>query len=108
LRLPVKRPRLGQLCSIRSHTRVTKREKTGAGGARTIRDQSLLGDIGANIAGLHSGMGFFLWLRDGWLHQLEGYAYGEGTRDIDFVTAMYDSVEPRRTVFLGQGPLSGD
>ncbi len=38
---------------------------------------SPFGDVEATIAGMKHGAGFLLWLKDGWLHELEGYSYDE-------------------------------
>jgi hypothetical protein len=54
-----------------------------------------LGDIGANVVGLEHGMGFLLWLRDGHVHKLEGFSYGESTSDIDFERVGFGAVGPR-------------
>ena len=36
------------------------------------------GDVVADIPGVkNGGLGFFLYVRDGYLHKLEGYTYGE-------------------------------
>jgi hypothetical protein len=35
------------------------------------------GDVVADIFGLKSGAGFLIWVRDGYLNQLEGYTYNE-------------------------------
>jgi hypothetical protein len=56
------------------------------------------GDIEATVKGLNNGAGFLIWVKNGYLKQLEGYTYGEkwplelsdyvlryrdGTRNID-------------------------
>jgi len=67
---------------------VAKREFTGAGfyttfavasGARRLPDTPSrnLDDVVANIGGLKMGAGFILSVRDGLLHKLEGYSYGD-------------------------------
>jgi len=83
--------------------RVTARKNTGAGFYTTldVSRRSLIegvaspvGDVGAVIAGLEHGMGFLLWLRDGHIHELEGYAY-EDTSGIDFERVAFGAVGPR-------------
>jgi hypothetical protein len=82
---------------------VTARKNTGAGFYTTLDVSrrspiegvaSPVGDIGAAIAGLEHGMGFLLWLRDGHIHKLEGYAY-EDTSGIDFERVAFGAVGPR-------------
>jgi hypothetical protein len=84
--------------------RVTARENTGAGFYTTLDVShrspitdvtSPLGDVGANVVGLEHGMGFLLWLRDGHIHKLEGFSYGESTSDIDFERVGFGAVGPR-------------
>lgn len=68
---------------------VTKRMNSGAGFLTTIcvpadtdpvSGPSVLGEeTGARVIGLEHGLGFVLFLSDGRLRQLEGYAYGENT-----------------------------
>ena len=85
-------------------TRVVSRENTGAGFFTTFAVTSgvpiegmkvPLGDVGATVHGLTNGMGFLLWLKDGWLHQLEGYSYEEDTSDLDFDRVEFGGVAPR-------------
>jgi hypothetical protein len=45
------------------------------------------------IDGLRHGMGFILWLKDGYLELLEGYSYEESTVEIDFERAGFDVVK---------------
>ena len=84
--------------------RVTARENTGAGFYTTLDVShrspiksvaSPLGDVGATVVGLEHGMGFLLWLRDGHIHQLEGFSYGESTSSIDFERVAFGAVGPR-------------
>jgi hypothetical protein len=67
---------------------VEKREFTGAGFYTKFRlspetrrapgNRSLnLSDVLANIAGMKMGAGFVLLVRDGAIHTLEGYSYGD-------------------------------
>ena len=37
-------------------------------------------------------MGVLLWLRDGYIHRLEGYSYGESTSGIDFERVAFGAV----------------
>jgi hypothetical protein len=83
--------------------RVTARKNTGAGFYTTLDVSprspvdgvaSPVGNVGAAIAGLEHGMGFLLWLRDGHIHKLEGYAY-EDTSGIDFERVAFGAVGRR-------------
>jgi hypothetical protein len=83
--------------------RVTARKNTGAGFYTTLDVShrspiegvaSPVGNVGATVAGLQYGMGFLVWLRDGHIHKLEGYAY-EDTSGIDFERVAFGAVEPR-------------
>jgi len=83
--------------------RVTARKNTGRGFYTTLDVShcspikgvaSPVGDVGATVAGLQHGMGFLLWLRDGHIHELEGYAY-EDTSGIDFERVAFGAVGPR-------------
>jgi len=68
------------------------RENTGAGFyARFVVDRALSTAIGdmrsrngqeAKIDGLEHGMGFILWLEEGYADCLEGYSYAESTTGI--------------------------
>ena len=84
--------------------RVTARENTGAGFYATLHVShgspikgvaGPLDDVGASVVGLKYGMGFLLWLRDGHIHQLEGYSYEESTSGIDFERVAFGAVGPR-------------
>jgi hypothetical protein len=69
------------------------RENTGAGFFLNFdvnRDQTpaiagerLRNGPQAQIAVLSHGMGFILWLKDGYAHQLEGYTYDDSTVGMD-------------------------
>jgi hypothetical protein len=92
------------LAGQQGKVRVTVRENTGAGFHTTLDASrgspirgvtSPLGDVGATIVGLQHGMGFLLWLRDGHIHQLEGYSYEESTSGIDFERVAFGPVGPR-------------
>ncbi len=85
--------------------RAIARENTGAGFFTTFTvasDQILegvrspVGDVGATVQGLKHGMGFLLWIKDGLMYQLEGYANGdEDTSGLDFDRVDFGNVEPR-------------
>ncbi|MDR6291428.1 hypothetical protein E9232_003962 [Inquilinus ginsengisoli] len=84
--------------------RILTRENTGAGfyatfevlsGPPIIGAASPLGDVEAAVQGLAHGMGFLLWLKDGRLHQLEGYSYDESTSGLDFEHLNFGPIRPR-------------
>jgi hypothetical protein len=92
------------LAGQQGKVRVTARENTGAGFYTTLDVShrspikgvaSPLGDVGATVVGLEHGMGFLLWLRDGHIHKLEGFSYGESTSGIDFEGVAFGVVGPR-------------
>ena len=92
------------LASRSERVRVIARENTGAGFYTTLDGShyppikgvaSPLGDVAATVVGLEHGMGFMLWLRDGHIHKLEGYSYGESTSGINFERVAFESVGPR-------------
>jgi hypothetical protein len=92
------------LAGQQGKVRATARENTGAGFYTTLDVShrlpiegvaSPLGDVGATVVGLEHGMGFLLWLRDGHIHKLEGFAYGESTSGIDFERVAFEAVGPR-------------
>ena len=92
------------LAGQQGKVRVTAREYTGVGFYATLDVShrspingvaSPLGDVGATVVGLQHGMGFLLCLRDGHIHQLEGYSYDESTSDIDFERVAFGAVGPR-------------
>jgi len=66
---------------------VVERDLTGVGFFLTFRlddssvmrlgtDKLTFGDVVAEIPGIEGGVGFLLYVRDGVLHQLEGYTFG--------------------------------
>ena len=80
---------------------VSARQNTGAGcfinlrvekGSQLSEIDSPVGHIHATVSGLSRGLGFMLWLRDGWLDQLEGFSYEESTEDINLEQASFDNV----------------
>ncbi|MHB8503375.1 MAG: hypothetical protein ACYDCG_15700 [Candidatus Acidiferrales bacterium] len=70
------------------------RENTGAGfytdfsadriSHPAIRGERLRTGPAARVDGLKQGMGFILWLKEGYAHHLEGYSYGESTTGLVF------------------------
>jgi len=73
---------------------VRSRENTGAGFYTMLDVQrASMGPVGgerlrkgpeAKIDGFKHGMGFILWLKDGYLDCLEGYSYDDSTVGVDF------------------------
>jgi hypothetical protein len=63
----------------------------GIGGhkSRDMRDGPL-----AKVDGIEHGMGFILWLHDGYANHLEGYSFGGSTVDIDFATVAFELWTP--------------
>jgi hypothetical protein len=76
------------------------RENTGAGSYTSFAvDRSSGAPVGGErlrngpamrIDGLQHGMGFILWLKDGYAELLEGCSYGESTSEIDFQRAGFE------------------
>ena len=76
------------------------RENTGAGfytrftvdRASTIATggMRLRNGPAAKIDGLEQGMGFILWMKEGYADCLEGYSYSESTTGIDFEAAGFE------------------
>lgn len=86
-------PELAVALAQLEEIKVTGRRNTGAGFYTTFEISpasavkgvaSPLGRVGTTVAGLEHGMGFLLWLRDGYIHELEGFSYEESTSTIDF------------------------
>ena len=80
---------------------IDNRENTGGGfytrfsvkrdaGIRLPLHPRLRDGPGARIDGLAHGMGFVLWLEDGFASCLEGYSYAEHTVDLDFATVGFE------------------
>ena len=86
---------------------VIERENSGAGFFTTMATRGdtdsvssltpLGREVAARIAGLDHGMGFKLFLEDGRLRTLEGFTYGESTRDLDFEQLTFEVLK------VGQG-----
>jgi hypothetical protein len=80
----------------------SSRENTGAGfythfevertSPPTI-EHGPLGGPEAKIDGLEHGMGFILWLENGYAKCLEGYCYDESTVGIDFEQVGFEITE---------------
>lgn len=86
-----------QLC----RATVTKRENTGGGfftdisvpeDAPSVGRHKVLGlATHARVEGLEHGLGFVLFLREGRLHQLEGFAWGpESTMPLDLNSLSFE------------------
>jgi len=84
---------------------VRSRENTGAGFFTNLdvrRDpafkiphtENSRGEVNANVAGLESGIGFILFLKDGYLDYLEGYSFEETTVPIDWETVSFELISP--------------
>ena len=79
---------------------ILKRENTGAGfythftvertSSAAVGGQRLRQGPAASINGLDHGMGFILWLKEGYLDCLEGYSYEESTTAIAFEEATFE------------------
>jgi hypothetical protein len=78
------------------------RENTGAGfytrfqverssGAAIKGEHSRAGPE-IKVAGLEHGMGFILWLKEGYANCLEGYSYAESTTDIVLESAAFEVI----------------
>jgi hypothetical protein len=83
-----------------STAKVLRRENTGAGfytditvdrtSSPAIGSERLRAGPTVRVKGLDHGMGFILWLREGYAHQLEGYSYGESTAEILLEQATFE------------------
>ncbi len=79
---------------------VLRRENTGAGfytdfsieraSHPAIGGERMRSGPAAKVDGLKQGMGFILWLKEGYVHHLEGYSYGESTTEIDFEQTEFE------------------
>ena len=82
---------------------VLSRENTGAGfytrfaveraSYAAIGGERLRHGPAARVEGLAHGMGFILWLKEGYADQLEGYCYGETTTGIAFERAGFEILQ---------------
>ncbi len=48
----------------------------------------------ATLVGLEYGMGFILWLEDGYADHLEGYSFQESTAGIDLENVAFELWSP--------------
>jgi hypothetical protein len=79
------------------------RENTGAGfftrfsvdraSSTAIGGERLRAGPQAKIDGLEHGMGFILWLKEGYADCLEGYSYAESTTGIDLEAAGFEILQ---------------
>jgi predicted transcriptional regulator len=78
---------------------VTDRRNTGAGfytafkvdsRCQIVSVNSPIGEVTAEVSGLDHGMGFLLWLKNGYINQLEGYSFEEDTSDIDWTNLNFE------------------
>ena len=79
---------------------VLSRENTGAGfysnlsvergSMPVIGGERLRNGPTAKVDGLQHGMGFILWLKQGYVDCLEGFCYDESTAEIDFGKASFE------------------
>src|ERR1700722_2850700 len=79
------------------------RKNTGAGfctyfdvgraSSTAIGGEHLRDGPAVTIDGLTFGMGFILWLKEGYADSLEGYCYEESTIGIDFENVSFEIVE---------------
>jgi len=79
---------------------VLSRENTGAGfytyfsvdhaSSAAIGGERLRSGPAARVDGLVHGMGFILWLKEGYVDCLEGYCYDESTTGIVFEQAGFE------------------
>jgi hypothetical protein len=83
---------------------VLSRENTGAGfytrfaieraSGAPICGERLRHGPAASINGLGHGMGFILWLKDGYVDCLEGYSYQESTAEIVLDRVGFEIIQP--------------
>ena len=61
-----------------------------AGEARPLPNQSPLDAATGNAAGIPHGMGFLVFVEDGYVSAIEGYTFDGSTVDLDFETVEFD------------------
>jgi hypothetical protein len=83
-----------------THFGVDRTSCPGIGGMR-LRN----GPRAARIDGLKRGMGFILWLQDGYADCIEGYPFDESTTEIDLETVGFD-LSPTLSPANSQEPRS--
>ena len=86
-----------------STTTVLNRENTGAGfhtyfavervSCPALGGERLRNGPAARVEGLARGMGFILWLKEGYVDCLEGYSYDESTTGIAFERAAFELLQ---------------
>jgi hypothetical protein len=79
---------------------IINRENTGAGSythcavdrasTPAVEGDRLRHGPVARVTGLEHGMGFILWLKDGYIDHLEGFSYSESTTQVDFERAAFE------------------
>jgi hypothetical protein len=85
------------------NAKLRKRENTGAGfythfevdrtSSVAIGGERLRDGPSAKIDGLAHGMGFILWLKEGYADCLEGYSYEENTVGIDLEKVSFEIIK---------------
>jgi hypothetical protein len=79
---------------------VRSRENSGAGfytrfdversSSQAVGGEGLRRGPQAKIHGLQHGMGFILWLKEGYAECLEGYAYADSTVELDLEQIVFE------------------
>lgn len=79
---------------------VSSRENTGAGfytrfeiqpgKSPAVAGERMRSGPNARVEGLEHGMGFILWLENGYATTLEGYSFGESTSAVPLDKAQFD------------------
>ena len=111
---PLERAVLRAICEMHSPDRaaleaqlwtatVLRRENTGAGfythfaveraSSPAVGGERLRNGPEVKVDGLEHGMGFILWLEEGYANCLEGYSYGESTTEIALERAGFEMVQ---------------
>jgi hypothetical protein len=60
------------------------------GASAAVRGPQLKNGPAARIDGLEHGMGFILWLKEGYARCLEGFGYGENIAEISLETVGFE------------------
>jgi len=108
---PLERAVLGAVCERHAADRtalesqlgaavVVRRENTGAGfytrfeiragKSPAVAGERMRSGPNARVEGLEHGMGFILWLENGFATTLEGYSFGESTSAVSLDTTQFD------------------
>ena len=78
---------------------MTDFENTGVGFFSTVKvspkaprltDESPLDAATGSVANIEHGMGFLVFLEDGYVSLIEGYTYADSTVGLDFETVTFD------------------